>query len=395
MHDSKNMKARRYSSRILILLLSLAISTMACSTSEIYSLLSFDPTDEASSEPEPLSTESPSFEPTDDPEVLLFDDFSDLNSGWEAEDSEVSRYYYSEGEYFIEAFNDLSYYYIVSGDSFQDGILQVETRHVSGDVETTGVMVFWRYLDEDNFYALTVYGNGSYNIHRFLHGTYGLISLPTISPALKTGEETNKIIVSMHGDTTEIFFNDIFAYSFSDPAIKAGSVGLGVSPDRSSPVSYAFDNLAINTYHEDSNYLPIKPEPTPIPEYRSITWAELVQFLADDHTNWHEYDLETYNCVNYAVDLAVGAEQERIKTRLVGVDFIGQETGHAFVEFETSDRGIIFVEPQGDNTYSNVKLGNLLCDDWGEFECMGVIDKIHYFGACDHEHHCTVDLSQN
>lgn len=318
-----------------------------------------------------------------------------MNSGWEAADSENSRYYYSDGEYFIETNNDISYHYIVSGDSFQDGILQIEMRHVSGEEESTGGMVFWRYLDEDNFYALTVNGNGSFNVHRFLKGTYGLISLPVISPALKTGGAKNEIIISMHGDTTDIFFNEIFVYSFSDPSITQGSVGLGVSPDRSSPASYAFDNLSFYSYQIDSSYLPHKPEPTSIPVYRSITWAELVQFLASDHTNWHEYDLDTYNCVNYAIDLAAGAKQEMIKTRLVGVDFVGQETGHAFVEFETSDRGIIFVEPQGDNTYSNVQIGNQLCDDWGEFECMGVIAEIHYFGACDHDRRCTIDLLQD
>jgi hypothetical protein len=180
------IKRRKFFSRLSILLLSLSFLSMACSSPDLISFISNDKKDEVSAEIS-TPTESPTTGQTSDTDLLLFEDFSDMNSGWEAADSENSRYYYSDGEYFIETNNDISYHYIVSGDSFQDGILQIEMRHVSGEEESTGGMVFWRYLDEDNFYALTVNGNGSFNVHRFLKGTYGLISLPVISPALKTG----------------------------------------------------------------------------------------------------------------------------------------------------------------------------------------------------------------
>jgi len=69
-----------------------------------------------------------------------------------------------------------------------------------------------------------------------------------------------------------------------------------------------------------------------------------------------------------------------------------QPTCHALVEFDTSDRGPVFVEPQGDNTYSNESVGNNLCEDWGKYPCMGVISNIEYFGECVHTHSCTVEL---
>ncbi len=52
----------------------------------------------------------------------------------------------------------------------------------------------------------------------------------------------------------------------------------------------------------------------------------LVQFLIDDHTNWREYDMETYNCMDYAIDLVANARNENLKAWMVGVYFYDQET---------------------------------------------------------------------
>ncbi|MEW6092859.1 MAG: hypothetical protein AB1531_02730, partial [Chloroflexota bacterium] len=46
---------------------------------------------------------------------------------------------------------------------------------------------------------------------------------------------------------------------------------------------------------------------TPTTYYRPVTWMELVDFISDDHTNWNEYDLVDYNCLDYAVDLVANA----------------------------------------------------------------------------------------
>lgn len=129
--------------------------------------------------------------------------------------------------------------------------------------------------------------------------------------------------------------------------------------------------------------------PTSTPTYRSIAWIDLADFLASDHTNWNKYDLNNYICLDFAVDLVENSRKQNIQAWIVGVDFTNGETGHAFVAFETSDRGIIYVEPQGDNTYSNVTVGNPLCDDWGKYECMGVIKSLKYYLQCDHKHYCT------
>lgn len=123
----------------------------------------------------------------------------------------------------------------------------------------------------------------------------------------------------------------------------------------------------------------------------SISWNGLVNFLSTDHTNWNAYDINNYNCLDFAIDLVENANNQNINAWIVGVDFTNGETGHAFVAFDTSDKGIVYVEPQGDNTYSNVVVGNWLCDDWGKYECMGIIQSIENAGECTHDHMCTFD----
>jgi len=127
---------------------------------------------------------------------------------------------------------------------------------------------------------------------------------------------------------------------------------------------------------------------TPTTTYRQITWMELVKFIEDDHTNWNKYDPIKYDCLDFAVDLVANAHKQNIKAWVVAVEFYNQPVGHAFVGFETTDRGIVYIEPQGDNTYIDMKVGQYLCDAWGKYECMGKIKSIDY-EQCDHSRFCT------
>jgi hypothetical protein len=133
--------------------------------------------------------------------------------------------------------------------------------------------------------------------------------------------------------------------------------------------------------------VPMVPSDTPPASYRQIDWMELVSFLEKDHTNWNQYILGKYTCVNFAVDLAANAGRQNIKTWIVLVEFTDGGPGHAFVAFQTTDRGIIYVEPQGDNTYSVVEVGKPLCDEWGVYQCMGTVASVEY-AQCDSAQNC-------
>jgi hypothetical protein len=120
----------------------------------------------------------------------------------------------------------------------------------------------------------------------------------------------------------------------------------------------------------------------------SITWTELVSFLEKDHTNWNPYVPGKYTCLDFSTDLVANATQQGIKAWIVAVNFTDGGPGHAFVAFETYDRGIVYVEPQADDTYPIVAVGKNLCDSWGVYQCMGTVSSIQYI-QCDKAYFCT------
>lgn len=103
------------------------------------------------------------------------------------------------------------------------------------------------------------------------------------------------------------------------------------------------------------------PTRTPEPDYSPVTWAQLSSFLASDHTNWHPYIAGKYTCANYAIDLVANARARNMQAWIVIVTFDFSGPGHAFVAFKTTDRGVVWIEPQTDYAYNEVGLGKPLC----------------------------------
>jgi hypothetical protein len=118
-----------------------------------------------------------------------------------------------------------------------------------------------------------------------------------------------------------------------------------------------------------------KPTRTPA-NYHPISWLDLNYFLASDRTNMYDYT-SSYRCLNFSFDLVVLARKQNINAWIVAVDFYNEDTGHAFVAFETTDKGIVYIEPQSDYRLTAPKIGEWLCDYWLERGCYGVVSKIY------------------
>lgn len=85
-----------------------------------------------------------------------------------------------------------------------------------------------------------------------------------------------------------------------------------------------------------------------IPALRNPTYFEAQQFVASDRTASHPYINGSYTCADFATDFrsnALGAGYE------CGIAFLyfPDNTCHALNCFNTTDKGLIFVEPQLDN----------------------------------------------
>jgi len=80
---------------------------------------------------------------------------------------------------------------------------------------------------------------------------------------------------------------------------------------------------------------------------RDPGYQEMKAFLAQDETSEQEYLRNEYICVDFAANVKANAAEEGIRCAYVVIEYLGT-TGHAIVAFDTTDRGLVYVEPQFD-----------------------------------------------
>ena len=80
---------------------------------------------------------------------------------------------------------------------------------------------------------------------------------------------------------------------------------------------------------------------------RNPSYQEMKQFLAEDTTESKTYSENQYVCVDFAVGVNNNAEEMGIRCAIVDI-FHPEGYGHTIVAFETTDKGLIFIEPQFD-----------------------------------------------
>jgi hypothetical protein len=121
--------------------------------------------------------------------------------------------------------------------------------------------------------------------------------------------------------------------------------------------------------------------------YRPITWMQLVSFLEKDPTNLNKYTPD-YVCLNFAEDLVEDAQNENIQAWIVGVQLYAPED-HAIVVFKTTDRGVVYIEPQDDNPFIKPTVGQPLCEEGTGKKCLGTIVSFLNVQCDAHWHNCT------
>lgn len=81
---------------------------------------------------------------------------------------------------------------------------------------------------------------------------------------------------------------------------------------------------------------------------RDPTYREAMTFVEMDQTDKNEYKERVYTCINFAADFKMNAFKMGYKCGLVYIEF--PSGAHALVCFNTTDKGLIFIEPQTDST---------------------------------------------
>ena len=85
--------------------------------------------------------------------------------------------------------------------------------------------------------------------------------------------------------------------------------------------------------------------------FKNPTYNQAEQFIAVDPTNSNLYIPGKYVCSNFAEDFQANAKKSGFNCGVVTVLFSDLST-HALDCFNTTDRGLIFVEPQTDQLVS-------------------------------------------
>jgi len=79
------------------------------------------------------------------------------------------------------------------------------------------------------------------------------------------------------------------------------------------------------------------------------TWQQLKEFLIADETDTKRYYRISYMCGAFAEDVHNNAEIAGIKAAWVAVDFEGGGAGHALNAFQTTDKGLVYVDCTGES----------------------------------------------
>jgi len=119
-----------------------------------------------------------------------------------------------------------------------------------------------------------------------------------------------------------------------DPKIKYGTVLLSVV---AIPVVFM---VIVSSLHEPVHLVQNETAHDP-------TWDELMTFLKQDDTDRQQYQDGVFDCTQFAERLHNDAEQAGISAAFVTVFWYNNSTGHALNAFQTTDKGLTFVDCTG------------------------------------------------
>lgn len=93
--------------------------------------------------------------------------------------------------------------------------------------------------------------------------------------------------------------------------------------------------------------------------WKNPSYQELVEFLETDETALHPFIEGTYECKHFSIDLIRNARAQGYRAGYVSLSN-PRGNDHAIVCFETTDNGLVFVEPQLNLLITSEELKDML-----------------------------------
>ena len=221
--------------RLILFVLALAVVSLACNA------ISGQPS--APSLNDPIDTALPA------PNILFSDDFGSNASGWEEFSSDDGSAGYSNGAYFVNAATKGNIMWGLSGSTFENTTVEVETTQLLGPAnDNTSFGVGCRFTSGDNpsGYLLRISADGYYAIQAVNNGSPTDIVTWTASSAINKGNgEVNRLRATCNGSTLTLEVNGEEVDSVTDSTYSSGYLALAASTFEDTPVQVNFDNLTV------------------------------------------------------------------------------------------------------------------------------------------------------
>ncbi len=179
--------------------------------------------------------------------VLLTDDFSNPNSGWDTWSSNGSLVAYQDGTLRIFINEPRFDYWSRPGKRFDDVRIAVEATRADGPMNND-FGIICRYKDQDNFYAFLISSDQYAGIMKVKDGNYQLISGDSMQyfDSIKTGSETNYLGADCIGSHLIFYVNGAKTVEANDTDFSSGEVGLIAGTYDTPGVDIRFDNFVVS-----------------------------------------------------------------------------------------------------------------------------------------------------
>lgn len=182
---------------------------------------------------------------SDLPGLILYDDFSDPQSGWDQRSDADASTGYRGSRYLIEVDSPELLVWSLAQQQLEDVIIEFDTS-LERTASSASYGAFCRFSDADNTYGFEISADGWFVIYMLREGQFvNLVDLKQ-STAIHTGARAaNRIQVSCIGNELSLSVNGRLVASVLDATHSHGDVGLVASTYFDSGLAVAFDNLLL------------------------------------------------------------------------------------------------------------------------------------------------------
>ena len=129
------------------------------------------------------------------------------------------------------------------------------------------------------------------------------------------------------------------------------------------------------------------------PDARDVSYDALCVFVSQDKTDSEPYIDDQRKCADFAETVHNNAEKYGIRSAWVGILFENREAGHAINAFQTTDRGLVYIDCTGTKRYEACAGADHIAyiEKGREYGCID----INFAGSFDYSFYSTYQQSVN